>query len=125
MFVFKYTKIYSGGEPELIEGDIFKTIIPMKNDTKTINNLRTDTTQDSTQDSTQVSTQVGAQDDRLSMLLDFCAVPRSRDEMQQMFGISTREYFRKKVLKTLLESGQLKMTIPDKPNSRNQKYVRG
>jgi ATP-dependent DNA helicase RecG len=25
----KYTKIYSGGEPELIEGNIFKTIIPL------------------------------------------------------------------------------------------------
>jgi ATP-dependent DNA helicase RecG len=25
----KYTKLYSGGEPELIEGDIFKTIIPL------------------------------------------------------------------------------------------------
>jgi ATP-dependent DNA helicase RecG len=28
--LYKYTKIYSGGEPELIEGDIFKTIIPLR-----------------------------------------------------------------------------------------------
>jgi ATP-dependent DNA helicase RecG len=27
--LYKYTKIYSGGEPELIEGDIFKTIVPL------------------------------------------------------------------------------------------------
>ncbi len=27
----KYTKLYSGGEPEFIEGDIFKTIIPLGN----------------------------------------------------------------------------------------------
>ncbi|MDR1321210.1 MAG: hypothetical protein LBK56_07270 [Gracilibacteraceae bacterium] len=27
--LMKYTKLYSGGEPELIEGDIFKTIIPL------------------------------------------------------------------------------------------------
>jgi ATP-dependent DNA helicase RecG len=26
--LYKFTKIYSGGEPELLEGDIFKTIIP-------------------------------------------------------------------------------------------------
>ena len=28
--LYKYTKIYSGGEPELIEGDVFKTIIPLE-----------------------------------------------------------------------------------------------
>lgn len=109
-------KIYSGGEPELIEGDVFKTIIPLKpdaNGSETLSgDLRTCTTQD------------GTQDKRLSMLLEYSTVPRSRDEMQRHYGISTREYFRKNVLKPLLESGQLKMTIPDKPNSRNQRYVK-
>jgi ATP-dependent DNA helicase RecG len=28
-FFRKYTKIYSGGEPELVEGDIFRTIVPL------------------------------------------------------------------------------------------------
>ena len=28
--LYKYTKIYSGGEPELIEGDVFKTIVPLE-----------------------------------------------------------------------------------------------
>jgi ATP-dependent DNA helicase RecG len=27
--LYTYTKLYSGGVPELIEGDIFKTIIPL------------------------------------------------------------------------------------------------
>jgi ATP-dependent DNA helicase RecG len=27
--LYKYTKLYSGGEPELIEGDVFRTIIPL------------------------------------------------------------------------------------------------
>ena len=27
--LYRYTKMYSGGEPELIEGDIFKTIVPL------------------------------------------------------------------------------------------------
>ncbi|MDR2074189.1 MAG: transcriptional regulator [Oscillospiraceae bacterium] len=31
--LYKYTKIYSGQEPELIEGDVFKTIIPLNNPT--------------------------------------------------------------------------------------------
>jgi ATP-dependent DNA helicase RecG len=27
--LYKYTKIYSGGEPELIEGDVFRTVVPL------------------------------------------------------------------------------------------------
>jgi len=30
--LYKYTKIYSGGKPEVIEGDIFKTIVPLSLD---------------------------------------------------------------------------------------------
>jgi ATP-dependent DNA helicase RecG len=76
------------------------------------------------QDSGQVSDQVSGQDDRLSKLLDFCTVARARIEMQTFAGIASRDYFDKSCLKPLLTSGQLVMTIPDKPNSRNQKYVR-
>ena len=27
--LYKFTKIYSGGEPELIDGDVFMTIVPL------------------------------------------------------------------------------------------------
>jgi ATP-dependent DNA helicase RecG len=27
--LYRYTKMYSGGEPELIEGDVFKTVVPL------------------------------------------------------------------------------------------------
>jgi ATP-dependent DNA helicase RecG len=27
--LYKFTKIYSGGEPELIEGDVFRTTVPL------------------------------------------------------------------------------------------------
>ena len=32
---YKYTKLYSGGEPEFIEGDVFKIIIPLTTDSVT------------------------------------------------------------------------------------------
>lgn len=64
------------------------------------------------------------QDDRVMGLLEFCSIARSRQEMQEFVGMSSREHFRKKILIPLLESGQIAMTMPDKPNSRNQKYVR-
>jgi ATP-dependent DNA helicase RecG len=73
---------------------------------------------------TQDTTQVTMQDNRATEILNFCKIPRSRDEIQLHIGITNREHFRKSILKPLLDSKQLRMTIPDKPNSRNQKYVK-
>lgn len=114
---YKYTKLYSGGEPQFIEGDLFRTIIPLKPiaTAKVGPASAQDTTQDTVQDTTQ---------DREQMLLDYCAVPRSREEIQRHIGIANREYFRQSILNPLLDSGKLKRTIPDKPNSKNQKYIK-
>ncbi len=78
-------------------------------------NLRTCTVQDSVQ---------VVQDERIKGLLEFCSTERSRQEMQEFMGISSREYFRKKILRPLIDTGQIRMTMPAKPNSRNQRYVR-
>lgn len=72
------------------------------------------------QDNAQVTDQV----DRAEKIIEFCVQPKSREEIQSFVGIAHREHFRAKILKPLLDSGKLKMTIPDKPNSRNQKYVK-
>ena len=68
--------------------------------------------------------QVTEQVDRAEKIIEFCAEPKSREGIQLFVGIAHREHFRAKILKPLLDSGKLKMTIPDKPNSRNQKYVK-
>ncbi|MCD5414174.1 MAG: AAA family ATPase [Clostridiales bacterium] len=96
--IYKYNKIYSGADPEFIEGDVFKTIIPL-------------TVQDTNQDN-----------EGIKGLLEFCSTPRTREEMQQFMGLNNRGHFRKKILNPLIKGGLLKMTLPDKPTSRNQKY---
>jgi len=45
-------------------------------------------------------------------------------EIMKRLGLSHRPTFRKSYLNPALEQGLIKMTIPDKPNSRNQKYYR-
>ena len=55
-------------------------------------------------------------------LIQFCSVPRSWKEMQEFMGLAGRRNFSEKYIKPLLEMGKIKMTIPDKPNSRNQKH---
>ncbi|WP_298502610.1 ATP-binding protein [uncultured Sphaerochaeta sp.] len=79
--------------------------------------------QEKAQVTAQVTEQVTEQDPRHTLLLAFCTIPRTREEMQAFIGITHREYFRSAFLKPLLNSGRLRMTIPDKPNSRNQKYI--
>ena len=39
-------------------------------------------------------------------------------------GIKSRSTFRQNYLEPALKQGLITMTIPDKPNSRNQKYRR-
>ena len=72
----------------------------------------------------QVAIQDNNQDARTEALLEFCAIERTREEMQRDLEIINRGYFRTDILKPLLDSGQLRMTLPDKPNSRNQKYIK-
>jgi ATP-dependent DNA helicase RecG len=43
--------------------------------------------------------------------------------MQEFLGLKDKNNFKEKYLKPLVESGQLELTIPDKPTSRNQKYI--
>lgn len=74
-------------------------------------------------DSTHDNMHVSEYDQRNEMLISFCELARTREEMQLHIGITNREYFRKTYLKPLLESGRLKMTIPDKPKSKKQKYI--
>lgn len=58
-------------------------------------------------------------------ILEFCSVPRSRAELLEHLKLSDRKNLRTKYLNPLLASGKLKMTLPDKPNSPLQKYVKG
>lgn len=56
-----------------------------------------------------------------SRLLEFCKTPRSRKELVDFTGFS-RFYTMNFLIKPLLENGKLKMALPDKPKSVNQKY---
>jgi ATP-dependent DNA helicase RecG len=54
-------------------------------------------------------------------LISFCKTPRTREEIANFLG-KTQYYAMKIHVDPLIENGGLKMTIPDKPKSRNQKY---
>lgn len=56
------------------------------------------------------------------MIIDFCREPKSIMEIMDYCGFKSRTSFRRNYLQKMLENGTLKMTIPNKPSSRNQKY---
>ena len=78
-------------------------------------------------DTHQVIHQVTHQDPTLSavsaQILDFCIEPKSKKELASYCGFKDLRNFTLKHINPLLESGQLEMTIPDKPKSRNQRYI--
>ncbi|WP_456298647.1 Fic family protein [Intestinibaculum porci] len=53
----------------------------------------------------------------------FCTTPKSKKELAVFCGFKDLRNFTLKYINPLLESGHLEMTIPDKPKSRNQKYI--
>ena len=110
---YKYTKMYSGGEPVFTEADVFTTVIPLSE-------AATATVGSSTQDTPQVTPQ--DLDQRLAELIEFCGIPRSKREIMDYLGLTDSKNFRERYLVPLLNAGKIEMTIPDKPNSRKQKY---
>ena len=62
---------------------------------------------------------------REAELLDFCNTPRSREEIENFFkGRLSINYVMSDIVKPLVAEGKLKLTLPDKPKSRNQRYYK-
>lgn len=56
-------------------------------------------------------------------VIEFCTTPRSRDEIVSFVGKS-KNYVISQIVMPLVESGKLKLTLPDKPKSPSQRFVK-
>lgn len=56
-------------------------------------------------------------------ILELCITEKSLKEITKYFGYKDVYKFKSKYIDQLLKKGKLKMTIPDKPKSKNQKYI--
>ena len=110
---YKYTKLYSGATPTFTEeGDLFRITIPLS-EAATVSAGPTENGGDNART-----------EDIVKEIITFCDEPRTIKEMMEHLGLKSRDYFRRTVLMPLLESGDIEMTIPEKPRSSKQKYVR-
>lgn len=104
--IYKYSKLYSGNQPKLVEEDIFKIFIPVM-----------------PQAMPQAMPQVMPQgESRNSKILEFCNEPKSKNEILEFLGLKDRKNLMKNILQPLINNGELKLMIPDKPRSPKQKY---
>jgi ATP-dependent DNA helicase RecG len=119
----KYCKEYGGKDAELIEGDIFRTVVVYpefdtvlsENRVETMDNGRAyDKAQDRAQEElnrTEYNILRACQDN-----------PASSSELFRILGYKSRTGNFKRALQHLLEIDFLEMMIPDQKKSRNQKY---
>ena len=75
----------------------------------------------------QVTPQVAPQvnlGEKENKILEFCVEARSMQEILTHLGLRDRKHLREQYIEPLIASGSLNRTIPDKPNSSKQKYVK-
>ena len=56
-------------------------------------------------------------------ILSFCKEAKTLREIAEHFGFKDIATFRKNYLNSLIENNKIKMTIPNQPKNKNQKYV--
>lgn len=82
--LFKYTKFYSGKEPKLIEGDIFRIIVPLDEGYSFDYDIGSETTQQTTQQTTVKFTQTEEK-----ILASICENPNiTQKQLMDIIGIS-------------------------------------
>ena len=69
------------------------------------------------------SRHISEQVNRLLSVMDD-EISYSANELLMLLNIKSKETLRGTYLNPALENGLIKMTLPDKPNSKNQKYIK-
>jgi len=106
--LMKYGKAYGGSDPELVEGDIFRVIVKCPD-------FETRQT-----DPTELRPESGAQSESILKALD--KRPLSANELAEILELRSKTGAFKRTIKELMDRKFIEYTIPDKPNSRLQKY---
>ena len=75
------------------------------------------------QENTQETYKKHTRNAQENFILEFCNEARTLKEILEHCGYKDVRSFREKYINPLLKNGKLKMTIPEQPKNRNQKYI--
>lgn len=59
----------------------------------------------------------------IPIMRKLCQKPQSKKELAEALGLTSVQYAFNTYVKPMLDKGLLKLTIPEAPNSRKQKYA--
>ena len=104
--LFKYCKAYSGNDPQLLEEDIFRFVLPL-------------TVKATGEVAGEGTGEVNGEVVRLVLALQ---KEMKRAEIQALLGLRHEDHFREAYLVPAIQAGYVEMTIPEKPRSSKQKY---
>lgn len=126
--LFKYARAFGGQDPILSEESIFRVTVMLPQLAAGAVTARTGSTtgwqpgaESPTQSPTQSSTQSSEQVERLLRVLATQG-SASAAQLRQLLDIRHRPTFRQNYLDPALAANLIEYTLPDKPNSRLQKY---
>ena len=123
---YKYTKLYSGGEPEFIEdGDVFRIRIPL-NAAATVS-AGPDAPLNKRERANQViinGVVIKQSKEKVEDIVNFCIEAKSASEIMERIQMKSKDYFRNNILAPMIKAKLLKLTIPEKPKSPKQKYIK-
>ena len=126
--ITNYSEIYSGSEPIFEEREIFKATVPL---VKVVNGMTVSEINNMTVKELNAAL-IGKKVpdkvpdkalDKMKEIVLYCNEPRTAIQIMEHFEYKNIKRFRRDYIKPLVEKGILKMTIPDKPTSKNQKYI--
>lgn len=113
---YKYCGLYTPGtDPEFIEGDVFKAVIPFQTEQLTGQATEQVTGQPTGEAAVEVTREV-------QMVVDALQGEMKLKELMDALDLSHRENFKKNYLEPAMKAGFIEMTYPDSPNHPNQKY---
>lgn len=72
----------------------------------------------------EITKLITKQAENVNQIIEFCKTPKSLTEIMNHLGLKHRSNAKHRYIDPLIKNGFLVMTIPDKPNSKNQKYLR-